>query len=492
MKIKLKIKLICLIMLFFPGAMNLLKAQIVPGSIVEESTGGFLSTPASGYISEMPVIIIRYLPTTDGINLDVAQATDYWNLGEITLDDLKSNIDKYDKRVKFSLEEGSRYHGYKNPQAPPYLGYKVLRYISVYRQVYTSDFVIGNEGGKDICQPDYKREFDSLGLTGYINQNHIKEVWMWYGEAARPGWPSYDPFLHGGIQKYVSFVESNMSSPSTGDISNSYRFPDDLYILDSTYVVYCQNFRRTQAEAVHNHGHQLESIYKHIANRQDGNIGMFVQKFSGWGNNNYTIPPLGRAGDTHHPPNTTADYDYLNTDLVLSDIEDWKPDGGTQKAVNVDTWGNLVYAWPGATEFSQRKESQWYIYWMQNMPGLYSHIPYNSFEMTNWWEFTADWDACYAQNTGLYENANGMEDLSKQVFRLFPNPAFDHFSIESTDQNVESVEVIDLCGILCEKQPEMKRIQGQVTIDVSSLIPGVYFIRINTGKGLITKRLIKI
>lgn len=467
------------------------RGQVVPGSVVEESINISLATPAPDYVKSIPVVIIRYLPTTDGINLDVSQATDYWNLGEITLDNLKSNIDKYDKRVKFSLEEGSRYHGYKNPQAPPYLGYKVIRYMSVYRQVYTSDFVIGNEGGKDICQPDYKREFDSLGLTGYINQNHVKEVWMWYGEAARPGWPSYDPVLHGGIQKYVSFVESNMSSPSTGDISNSYRFPDDLYILDSTYVVYCQNFRRTQAEAVHNHGHQLESIYKYIAYRQDGNIGMFVQKFSGWGDNNYAIPPLGRAGDTHHPPNTTADYDYLNTDLVLSDIEDWKPAGGTQKEVNVDTWGNLVYAWPGATEFSQRKESQWYIYWMQNMPGFNNHIPYNNYEMTNWWEFTSSWDYCYVQNIGLYGDASGIEDEQEQMFSLYPNPAGDRFSILSADQEVKSAEVLDLQGISYNKQTEIKRIQGQIYIDVSNLKPGVYFIRINSRKGIITKKLIK-
>lgn len=473
----------------FLAVINSTPAQVVPGSVVEENVNSYLSTPASGHIREIPVVIVRYLPTLDGTNLDVAQATDYWNLGQITLDALLSNIDKYDKRVKFSLEEGSRFHGYKNPGASPYLGYKVIRYISVYRQVYVSDFVIGNEGGKDICQPDYKREFDSLGLNSYINDNHVREVWMWYGEAARPGWPSYNPALHGNITKYVSFVESNMASPTTGDISNSYRFPDDLYILDSTYVVYCQNFRRTQAEAVHNHGHQLESIYKYISDRQDGNISMFVQNFSGWGDNNYTMPPIGRAGDTHHPPNTTSDYDYLNTTLVDSDIEDWKPAGGTVKQVNVDTWGNLVYAWPGDPDFSQRKESQWYLYWMQNMPGYQNTIPYNTYTMTNWWHFTSDWDLCYVENTGLYGSVNGIEDELGQKISIFPNPSNGKFTLQDQNLMITRAEIVDLNGnILATASPD----PGSFLIEFNSrhLAPGMYFCRIDLNGRMITKKLI--
>jgi hypothetical protein len=468
------------------------EAQVVPGSVVEESIDSYLSTPAVNYVKQIPVVVIRYMPTTNGIDLDVSQATDYWSLGKITLNNLISNIDKYDKRVKFSLEEGSRYHGYKDSQAVPYLGYKVIKYISVYRQVYISDFMLGTEGGKNVYQPDYKREFDSLNLKSLITQNHVKEVWMWYGEAARPGWPSYSASLHGNIQKYVSFVESNMASPSTGDISNSFRFANDLYILDSTYVVYCQNFRRSQAEAVHNHGHQLESIYKHVANRQDGNISMFVQKFSGWGDNNYKVPPFGRAGDTHHPPNTTSDYDYLNTTLVQSDIEDWKPAGGIKKAVNVDTWGKLSYAWPGGTDFSQRVESQWYIYWMQNMPRYNNGIPYEQYMMTNWWQFTPDWDLCNARNIGLYAAITGIADEPGPAFSLYPNPCRDRFAIQCSALLVKAIEIVDLCGNRIAVLPVSGSINGRIEFDISFLKPGVYFIRISADNQWFVRRLIKI
>lgn len=387
------------------------KCVVKPGDVVEENIDPYLSTPVSNNIKEIPVVIIRYLPTIDGTNIDISKATDYGNLGEITIDKLKSNIDDYDKRVKFSLEEGSKFRGYKNTNENPYLGYKVIKYLTVYRQIGISNFKIGSEGGKDIFAPDYKQEFDTLGLTNFIKDNNVKEVWIWYGEAARPNWPSYDVNIHGNIQKYVSIVESNMSSPSTGDISNSHRYPDDLPVFNHTYVVYCQNFRRTQAEAVHNHGHQLESIYNYVAHRQDGNPSMFVQKYCGYGDNNYTIPPIGRAGDTHHPPNTKVDYDYLNSTLVSSDIEDWKPSGGTKKPVNVNTWGNLIYNWPGLPDFNQRVESQWYLYWMQNMPGNNNNIAENTYKMTNWWQFTSDWDYCYNNNIGLYELINSPTSL---------------------------------------------------------------------------------
>ncbi|HNZ68628.1 MAG TPA: T9SS type A sorting domain-containing protein [Prolixibacteraceae bacterium] len=468
-------------------SINYANGQVTPGSIVEENIGVFLSMPATNYVKEMPVVIIRYIPTLDGINLDVAQATDYWDLGNITINDLKSNIDIYNARTKFSLEEGSKFRGYKNVNAVPYLGYKVLKYITVYRQINVSNYLLGTEGGKNIYQPDYKKEFDVLNLTNFIKTNNVKEVWIWYGEPARPGWPSYNESIHGNIQKHVSFVESNMASPTTGDISNSYRVADDLYILDHTYVVYCYNFRRSQAEAVHNHGHQLEAMYNYTAERQDGNISMFVQNFSGWGDNNYQIPPIGRAGDCHHPPNTTKDYDYQNTDLVNSDIEDWKPLGGTKKLVNCNTWGSLAYDWPGAADFNQKTESQWYIYWMQNMPGFNNNIPFNSYKMTNWWQFTSDWDSCYNNNIGLYGLATGLQDNSNEIINVYPNPVFDRIRI-----NVNSFPVYAYFYSLENKLIDIKLLNNNVNeINVENLSNGIYILRLLSDREIIVKKFIK-
>ena len=83
---------------------------------VVEEIDPFLATPAEGHLWEVPVVILRYLPTADGVNLDVTVAPDFHTLGEISLTDLIAEIDAFDLRVKFALEQGSEKatDGYRN------------------------------------------------------------------------------------------------------------------------------------------------------------------------------------------------------------------------------------------------------------------------------------------------------------------------------------------------------------------------------------------
>ena len=355
----------------------------------------FLATSAPNSLYVIPVMIIRYLPTTDCINLDVSKCPDYWDLGEITLSELISNIDQIDKRVKFSLEEGSKFHGYKSSEAIPSIGYQVIEYITVYEHTPAGK----KAPGSNTYFPDFHSIFNRLNVEHYVNDLGVKEIWFWQNHFD-DSFPSYDPAIH-DPEDFRTLNESNMASLTTGDISNSWRESDDLPIYNHTYIVYGQNFRRSQAEAVHNHGHQLEAMFAHVNWLQVGNTDLFWKKFVG--QNNYENFITGRCGWTHMPPNTTNHYDYLNSSFVESDIEDWRPDGsGSKTWVNVNTWGNLVFAWPEESEFSQRKETQWYIYWMQNMPGYKNNIPYGSMMVTNWWEFVADWDKSIDSGMGLY------------------------------------------------------------------------------------------
>ena len=367
---------------------------------VYESIDPFLSTPASGALVEIPVVILRYLPTVDGVMLDASKAPDYWDLNPIPLTDLKATIDAFDKRVKFGLEEGSKFRGYNNPTAIPYIGYKVVEYITIYET--TPPWEIGNYDGNGfpLYHIDHHSIFERFNLEHYINDLGVREVWIWDNGGMTSDWPSYDPMIH-DPEDFRTGWESNMSSPVTGDISNSNRDNSDLPVYNHTYIVYGQNFRRSQAEAVHNRGHQFESMLSHVNQLQDGNTDLFWKKFVGQNASGQFI--TGRCGWTHMPPNTTADYDYLNPAVVNSDIEDWQPDGGGQTTpVSVSTWENLTYAWPGAATFSQKTESQWYLYWMQSIPGLNNEIPYGSYRITNWWAFIADWDQSINDGLGLY------------------------------------------------------------------------------------------
>ena len=343
----------------------------------------FLRRPAAGALYEMPVLIIRYLPTPDGVNVDTPTA-DYSG----TLDSLQANIDQFNLEIKFMLEEGSRYHGYKNPNALPSLGYRVVDMITVYEPL-PPDLNPAHGGSNAVQQPDYNQILSRFGGQSYINDLGVKEVWLW-------------GYHHGNIAP----VESDMSSPTTGDISNSYRYNDDLPVYNKTYTLYNYNFTRSSNEAVHDHGHQLEAILSYAAQMQDGTSDFFWHKFVGQDAQNQFI--TGRCGWTHMPPNTTQDYDYANPNAVLSDCEDWTPDGTGQKLpVSANTWGNLHYAWPYGRVPDGLTEHNWYVFMMQNMPGLDNQINYGAKTLSNWWRFTGDWDNAVSKipiEGGLYAN----------------------------------------------------------------------------------------
>ena len=331
----------------------------------EEPLDPVLATPMEGYLWEMPVVSIRIIPTTDGFNVDSSRT------GEtISIADLKERISAFEKRVKYGLEERSRFRGYKDSSARPSLGYRVVKIITIHEPI--PPYMEFNDGS-GWFQPDYNQILTRIGAEHLVNDLGVKEFWVW-------------GYHYDGIYP----VESNMSSPLTGDISNSYRL-NDLPIFDRTYTLYGYNYTRTQSEALHNHGHQIEAIMDYVSSAQDGNSDLFWKKFTGRQDDGQQ--GVGRAGNCHCPPNTNIDYDYSNSTLVLSDCEDWTPDNLGQKTlVNSDTWSNLSYAWPGDADFWQRAEAQYYLYWWQNMPGWDNTISNGADFMTNWWRFTGDWD----------------------------------------------------------------------------------------------------
>lgn len=109
-----------------------------PLPIVFEPIDPFLATPANGSAVVIPVVILRFLPTADGVNLDVTKTPGFSALAPISLSALKLQLLEYDKRVKFSLEEASKFRGYKSPSAKPYIGYKVVAYIKQQRWQFRS------------------------------------------------------------------------------------------------------------------------------------------------------------------------------------------------------------------------------------------------------------------------------------------------------------------------------------------------------------------
>ncbi len=96
------------------------------------------------------------------------------------------------------------------------------------------------------------------------------------------------------------------------------------------------------------------------------------------------------------------------------------------------------------------------------------------------------------------ESATGIEEISNPDFVIFPNPAGNEFKVQSLPAGQAglkfkvsraTVEIYDLNGRkLLEKQ--IPKGTEEFTVDVSHLNSGLYFCRIRTEKGSVTKKLI--
>ncbi len=97
---------------------------------------------------------------------------------------------------------------------------------------------------------------------------------------------------------------------------------------------------------------------------------------------------------------------------------------------------------------------------------------------------------------GLWASPKGNPSLGTQDFlsesniALYPNPANTTVTINLQKSVDADIRVFDILGKLVIYQPDVT-IPKEHTIDVSELNNGIYFIRINSDKGAVTKKLIK-
>ncbi len=296
---------------------------------------------------EIPVLLVHYFPTRDGM-------IDRTVTGDVSapLDHIRLHTEQTTRTVIESLVEGSRYHGYKRPEASPSLHYAVVDSLEFLEPLPT-----WRKPGHRVPMTDYHAIMARIDARSWVMERGVKEIWIWG--------------YHGGA---VDLWESNMAGP-WGDISNSDRDPTDLPMFDRTYTVYHYNYQRGPSEAVEDHMHQIEAVLRHI------DPDLFWNKFVG-------RPGEGRCGWAHFPPNGERDYDWRNRKRVWTDIEDWRPDGSGQKVqINCDRWNG--------------DSLQWFIYWMQNLPGVDNGLMYHGRPLTNWWAFIGDFDGAMRRGSGV-------------------------------------------------------------------------------------------
>jgi hypothetical protein len=295
----------------------------------------------------IPVLLVHYFPLRDG-TIDVRTTGDV----SAPLESIREHTRTTTHRVIEALQQGSTYHSYKDPTAQPNLHYQIVDSIE-----FLEPLPVWPKPGHRVPMTDYHAIMRRIDARMWVTQRGVKEIWIWG--------------YHGGV---VDLWESNMAGP-WGDISNSDRDPTDLPVFEKSYTVYHYNYQRGPSEAVEDHMHQIEAVLRQLDHT------LFWDKFVG-------KPGEGRCGWAHYPPNGERDYDWRNTKSVWSDIEDWRPDGGGQKVyINCDRWN--------------RDSLQWFIYWMQNIPGAGNGLRDRGRPLTNWWTFIGDFDAAMAQGLRL-------------------------------------------------------------------------------------------
>ncbi len=99
---------------------------------------------------------------------------------------------------------------------------------------------------------------------------------------------------------------------------------------------------------------------------------------------------------------------------------------------------------------------------------------------------------CGAQLSGesnhITFTAVGIEDYLLNSTTLFPNPTTGEFRIQNSKFRIQSVEVFDVYGKLMNS---VEVNDNTATIDATSYASGIYFVRILTEKGMVTKRIVK-
>ncbi len=360
-----------------------IEAEDITQEEKEKPEGGEKPEADSESQALLPVIVLKYFPLQPGTqNLDplITGMSD-------SLDSIRAKVDSLTQKGIENLTAGTKYHGYKN-SAEPYIVYSVYESREFLKPEPTS--AIFKSGGRP--RGDFLKILtEDVDICDYVDNKGVKQVWIW----------GYDT-------DNIAPVESNMAMGtasqaywnygSYGDVSNSER-TNDMPVCSKTYTLYNYNYQRGLGELLENHGHQIE----HVLNWVDGRIESYEyghasqdwSKLLFWGNfvgsdKPHKIVKPG-CGWIHIPPNGKSDYDWGNTVPVLSDCEDWKPDGtGEKKEISCSAW-------------SCEPESGAYfkVWWMQNIPGKGSNLVYEGRLLRNWWEFYADFDEAIKKGKSL-------------------------------------------------------------------------------------------
>ena len=340
-------------------------------------------------------------------------------------------------RLIKALAEGSRYHGYKDPEAPAVLNYRIFKYVDLkdtvppkgrehkngkrfpklpgwsgkgqncdYGRFYTDEFTALYEV-KDPRNPE-----KNLSLAEMIDLGMVHELWFWcihdeegapletievkqyYDEKLRPR-----KGVHGPAGNGHSFTQ-----PWTG---RSFRIT--FFNVHRGIGCGMENFSHAQEGMAHYNfcPYYRKYFYEYGEFDLDKKYGLPFNSFYAAPYENgfkvrYTSPTSfvyhqdgdevaltdyqGVAGNVHFPPGAKCDYDMKSNIEVMSTIEHYRLRDGKDGKDIVEKWKmERFYRY---NDFAPDGMGPWLVYWRQNMPGLDNPcVDDKGKPMKNWWIF---------------------------------------------------------------------------------------------------------
>ena len=167
------------------------------------------------------------------------------------------------------------------------------------------------------------------------------------------------------------------------------------------------------------------------------------------------------------------------TGLHTTDVQNESITIAWDANANVNSW-NIQYRPQNGTWNSATSNTNSYT-----ITGLTGHTTYEIQVQANCGDGNvSDWSGSVSEETTNV----GIEEWLSNSVTLFPNPAKDVVNVQCTMGNVQGVEVYDVYGKLITTS---NSIDNPTRINVSDLADGVYFVRVTTDRGVVTKSFVK-
>jgi hypothetical protein len=111
----------------------------------------------------------------------------------------------------------------------------------------------------------------------------------------------------------------------------------------------------------------------------------------------------------------------------------------------------------------------------------------------SWTNFTVQTNNVHFEMKGefkfTYSDDSGIIESDNEQIKVYPNPTTGELSVFSYQFSVISVEVFDVSG---KKLISFESLMSQeITINISHLTAGIYFVKVITEQGEITKKIVK-